>query len=113
MTRVVVGDQNCSLLWSESKRLMDAGLQKFPSCLAFSRMVTLLPMPCQRPKYWLFALLPTGLKMTSLSLLISAYRSQPQHECLALSQSQKGVGCSPFHWAAGQATDRISSDPCS
>lgn len=72
-----------------SKRLMDAGLQKFPSCLAFSPMVTLLPMPCQRPKSWLFALLPTGLKMKSLSLLISAYRSQPQHECLALSQSKK------------------------
>jgi hypothetical protein len=33
--------------------------------------------------------LPTGLKMKSLSLLISAYRSQPQHECLALSQSKK------------------------
>jgi hypothetical protein len=31
-----------------SKRLMDAGLQKFPSCLAFSRMMTLLPMPCQK-----------------------------------------------------------------
>ena len=63
-----------------------AEVPELPGILSYG---ALLPMPCQRPKCWLFALLPTGLKMTSLSLLISAYRSQPQHECLALSQTKK------------------------
>ena len=42
----------------------------------------------------------------SFTLPVSACISGPQSR-------QKGVGCSPFHWVAGQATDRISSDPCS
>ena len=47
---------------------MVAGLQRSLSYLVCSRMATLLQMQCQRLRYWLFALLPIGLKIASLSL---------------------------------------------
>ncbi|MFN5220964.1 MAG: hypothetical protein ACK5FE_08685 [Cyanobacteriota bacterium] len=54
--------------WSASKRLMDAGSQRFLNCVVFCLMVTRLQMQCQRLRHWLFVLLPTGLKMATPSL---------------------------------------------
>ena len=47
---------------------MDAGSQRFRNCLEFSLMATRLQMQSQRLRYWLFVLLPTGLKMANPSL---------------------------------------------
>ncbi len=46
---------------------MAAGLRRSLSYLACSHMESLLLLQCQRLRYWLFALLPIGLRIASLS----------------------------------------------
>jgi hypothetical protein len=58
--------------WRVSRRLMNIGLQRFLSCLAFSVIATRQQMQSQRLKYLLLKLLATGLKNgNSESVIIS------------------------------------------